>query len=245
MSTVPHFHEQADFLRESSGSNIEKTMRKAVRILAQSGIPHYICGGYAVQEHGYPRFTQDVDLIVPDRGLAQEALCMNGFAAGTGPARPSSGSRNPPSPPAPGSVVPASHVDEGPGSVIDPETRVRIDLLPSPERARWPPQDAEGSCRRAPFSGQLVRSGERFDLGPVTLPVPTVVSDEPRVLMLEDLISTKLSAYAGRGIDRAQDYADVVKLIQANALPRQYGVAKEVRALYERIWDELNSRMTE
>lgn len=183
MSALLHFHEQAEFLRESSGSNIEKALRKAVKVLAKSGIPHYVCGGFAVQEHGYPRFTQDVDLIVPDRTLAQEALCTGGF-------------------------------DEGPGSVIDPETRVRIDLLPG---------------------------GERFDLGPVALPVPTVVSDEPRILTLEALISTKLSAYTGRGIDRAQDYADVVKLIQANALPRQYDVARDVRALYEGIWDELHS----
>ena len=182
-----HFHEQAEFLRESSGSNIEKALRKAVKVLAKSGIPHYVCGGYAVQEHGYPRFTQDVDLIVPNRALAEESLCANGF-------------------------------DEGPGSVIDPETRVRIDLLPG---------------------------GERFDLGPVALPLPTVVSAEPRILKLEDLISTKLSAYAGRGIHRAKDYADVVELIQANALPRQYGVAMDIRRLYEQIWDELHSRATD
>lgn len=210
MSTLLHFHEQAEFLRQSSGSNIEKTLRKAVRILAKSGIPHYVCGGFAVQEHGYPRFTQDVDLIVPDRALAQEALCTNGF-------------------------------DEGPGSVIDPETRVRVDLLPSPERAHGCPQ-MQVSCPRAPFSGQLSERGEHFDLGPVALPMPTVISDEPRILTLKDLISTKLSAYEARGIHRAKDYADVVELIQANALPRQYGVARDVRALYERIWDELYSR---
>lgn len=214
MKSVLQFHEQAEFLRESSGSNIEKALRKAAKILGNSGIPHYVCGGFAVQEHGYPRFTQDVDLIVTDRALALEALCMNGF-------------------------------DEGPGSAIDPETRVRIDLLPSPERARGLPGSVDVSCPRAPFSGHLPKRGERLDLGPVALPMPTVVSDEPRILTLEDLISTKLSAYAGRGIDRAQDYADVVKLIQANALPRHYGVAQEVRALYERIWDELYSRTAE
>ena len=37
-----------------------------------------------------------------------------------------------------------------------------------------------------------------------------------------------------------QDYADVVKLIQANNLPRDYAVAREVRDLYERIWDEIH-----
>ena len=49
------FHEQAEFLRESSGSNIEATLRKAVKVLALFRIPHYVCGGFAVQEHGYAR----------------------------------------------------------------------------------------------------------------------------------------------------------------------------------------------
>lgn len=34
----------------------------------------------------------------------------------------------------------------------------------------------------------------------------------------------------GRGIDRSQDHADVVKLVQANHLPRDYGVDAQVRA---------------
>jgi hypothetical protein len=46
----------------------------------------------------------------------------------------------------------------------------------------------------------------------------------------------------GRGIDRAQDYADVVKLIQTNRLPREYGIDPKVRDLYHKIWDELHAR---
>ena len=57
MKTFPQFHEEAEFLRESSGSNIEKTLFKAVKVLALFHIPHYVCGGFAVQEHGYPRYT--------------------------------------------------------------------------------------------------------------------------------------------------------------------------------------------
>src|SRR5262249_13314185 len=129
--TSLQFHEQAEFLRQSSGSNIERTLRKAVKVLARFGIPHYVCGGVAGQEPGYPRFTQDVDLIVPDRALAQETLCMNGF-------------------------------DEGPASVIDPDTGVRIDLLPG---------------------------GERIGPEPLALPVPKIVSDEPQMLTLGELIS--------------------------------------------------------
>lgn len=73
------FHEKAEFLRESSGStNIESTLLKAVKVLALFHIPHYVCGGFAVQEHGYPRLTVDVDVIVPDVEIARDKLCMNG-----------------------------------------------------------------------------------------------------------------------------------------------------------------------
>src|SRR6266702_3537821 len=102
MKTSLKFHEEAKFLRESSGSNIEKTLLKAVRVLALFRIPHYVCDGFAVQEHGYPRFTVDVDIIVPDVDFAREKLCMNGFQEN------------------PGSKM----------TVTDRETKVEIDLLP-------------------------------------------------------------------------------------------------------------------
>jgi len=104
---------------------------------------------------------------------------------------------------------------ESPGAtVIDPETRVKVDLLPA---------------------------GQKLDWGPLLLPVPTTVSEEPQVLTLEALIDSKLSAYIGRGIERVQDYADVVELIKANQLPRDYGLDEGVRDLYQRIWDELQA----
>src|SRR5450432_1427909 len=102
MALTFRFHEQAEFLRESSGSNIEATLRKAVKVLALFRIPHYVCGGFAVQEHGYPRFTVDVDIIVPDVQLAHDKLCMNGFKEN------------------PGSKM----------TVTDRETKVEVDLLP-------------------------------------------------------------------------------------------------------------------
>jgi hypothetical protein len=186
MKPLVQFHEQAEFLRESSGSNIEKTLLKAVKVLALFHVPHYVCGGFAVQEHGYPRFTVDVDIIVPDVHFAREKLCMNGFK-------------------------------ENPGSkmtVTDRETKVEIDLLPG---------------------------GNKVDPGPLTLPMPVHVSDQPKILTLEALISAKLSTYLGRGIARAQDYADVVKLIEANRLSREYGVDPKVQEVYHKIWDELHA----
>jgi hypothetical protein len=189
MKTALQFHEKAEFLRESSGStNIEKTLLKALKVLKLFNIPHYVCGGFAVQEHGYPRFTVDVDIIVTDVAFAMEKLSMNGFKAN------------------PGSRM----------TVTDRETKVEVDLLPG---------------------------GQRLDSGPLTLPMPTQVSDKPQILTLEKLISSKLSTYIGRGVDRAQDYADVVKLIQANHLPRTYGIDPKVQDEYQKIWDELHPTM--
>jgi|ERR1017187_8141534 hypothetical protein len=84
MKTLLQFRERADFMRESSGSNIEKALIKAVKMLALFHIPHYVCGGFAVQEYGYPRFTVDVDIIVPDVDFAREKLAMNGFKENPG-----------------------------------------------------------------------------------------------------------------------------------------------------------------
>jgi hypothetical protein len=187
MKASTQFREQAEFLRESSGStNIEKTLLKALKVFKLFNIPHYVCGGFAVQERGYPRFTVDVDIIVPDVELAKEKLAMNGFKAN------------------PGSRM----------TVTDRDTKVEVDLLPG---------------------------GNKVDPGPLNLPMPTQVSDQPQVLTLESLISSKLSTYIGRGIQRAQDYADVVKLIGANDLPRDYDVDTKVQELYQKLWDELNN----
>jgi len=185
MKTVPQFRQQAVFLRESSGStNIEKTLLKALKVLKLFDIPHYVCGGFAVQERGYPRFTVDVDIIVPDVAFAIDKLSMNGFQAN------------------PGSAM----------TVTDRETKVEVDLLPG---------------------------GKKVDSGPLMLPMPTHVSDQPEILSLEKLISAKLSTYIGRGIERSQDHADVVKLVQANRLPRDFGVDPKVRNEYHQIWDAL------
>jgi hypothetical protein len=187
MKASTQFREQAEFLRESSDSaNIEKTLLKALKVFELFHIPHYVCGGFAVQEHGYPRFTVDVNIIVPDVELAKEKLTINGFK-----------------------TSPASRM-----TVTDIDTKVELDLLPG---------------------------GNKVDSGPLTLPMPTLVSDQPQILTLERLISSKLSTYIGRGIQRAQDYADVVKLIGANDLPRDYEVDPEVRELYRKLWDELNT----
>jgi len=65
----------AYILRENTGtSGIVETARAAVSVLVDHEIPHLIVGGLAVQEHGYPRVTIDVDIVVPDVLEAVEFL---------------------------------------------------------------------------------------------------------------------------------------------------------------------------
>src|SRR5207247_9069282 len=66
---------QAWLLRENTGtSGLEQTARAAAAALAHWDIPHLIVGGLAVQEHGYPRLTLDVDIVVSDILEAVEFL---------------------------------------------------------------------------------------------------------------------------------------------------------------------------
>ena len=97
------FEREARHSRKVSGSTeLEKTLRKAVKALAKHGIPHWVARGYAVQEHGYPRFTADVDIIVPNVAEAREKLAARGFRLN------------------PGSAM----------TVTDRESKVQVDLLP-------------------------------------------------------------------------------------------------------------------
>ena len=71
-------NQDAYILRENTGtSGIVESARAAVSMLAEHDIPHLIVGGLAVQEHGYPRVTIDVDIVVPDVLEAVEFLTAN------------------------------------------------------------------------------------------------------------------------------------------------------------------------
>jgi hypothetical protein len=68
-------NQAAYVLRENTGtSGVVQTAQAAVAALAAHDIPHLIVGGVAVQEHGYPRVTIDVDIVVPDVLEAVEFL---------------------------------------------------------------------------------------------------------------------------------------------------------------------------
>jgi len=76
---------RAQLLRKVSDSTaLSRTMRKAVRVLAEANIPSLVVGGYAVQENGYARFTSGVDIVVPNVAAARAILTLNGFRENPG-----------------------------------------------------------------------------------------------------------------------------------------------------------------
>ncbi len=65
----------AYLIREATGTtSVVETARTVASILADHDIPHLFIGGLAVQEHGYPRLTIDVNVVVPDVLEALEFL---------------------------------------------------------------------------------------------------------------------------------------------------------------------------
>jgi hypothetical protein len=68
-------NQSAYILREATGtSGLLGSARDAVAVLAEHDIPHLIVGGLAVQDHGYPRLTIVVDIVVPNVLEAVEFL---------------------------------------------------------------------------------------------------------------------------------------------------------------------------
>ena len=81
--TSPRHQSRAKLIRRASDSaHLEELLRRVVRVLADDGIPSIVIGGYAVQEHGYPRFTANLDLVVPDTTRAREVLDASGLTVG-------------------------------------------------------------------------------------------------------------------------------------------------------------------
>src|SRR5438874_3415931 len=50
-------------------SAVYRTMEKLARRLAELGVPYAVAGGMALFQHGYRRFTEDVDILVTADGL--------------------------------------------------------------------------------------------------------------------------------------------------------------------------------
>ena len=168
-------------LRENTGTTgLEQTARSAAELLAHFDIPHLIVGGLAVQEHGYPRLTTDVDIVVQDVLEAVEFLTSDL----TGPFR---------------------RIPNVEDRLIDKRNEVKIDLLPA---------------------GKVLRHGCQ-----VPFPEPKEVSDVPKFIKLEELISLKLDSWKVSPLRRSQDKADVVQLISRRKLPRGFAVAAAILAV--------------
>jgi hypothetical protein len=73
----------------------------------------------------------------------------------------------------------------------------------------------------------------------VPFPAPQEVSDVPRFVPLDKLISLKLDSWSNSPNRRLKDKADVIELIKALQLPRELAVDETVRALYRETWDGL------
>src|SRR2546422_9400952 len=78
---------QAAWVREVPVGPVDETLARVGRVLRDAGIAFAVAGGFAVIEHGYERFTKDVNLLVYARDLIQamSALRAAGFRGGRTP----------------------------------------------------------------------------------------------------------------------------------------------------------------
>jgi hypothetical protein len=78
---------QAAWVREVPVGPVDETLARVGSILREAEIPFAVAGGFAVIEHGYERFTKDVDLLVyaGDLSRAMKVLRAAGFRGGRTP----------------------------------------------------------------------------------------------------------------------------------------------------------------
>ena len=69
---------------------VQQAMQRIARRLNELGIPYAIVGGMALFQHGFRRFTEDVDILVTPQGLA----LIHEHLDGRGYLTPFEGSRN-------------------------------------------------------------------------------------------------------------------------------------------------------
>ena len=65
---------------------LETKLRELVKRFNEAGIDYALCGGMAVALHGYPRFTKDIDFLIPRDSLprAREVAASAGFIGNSG-----------------------------------------------------------------------------------------------------------------------------------------------------------------
>lgn len=60
------------------GGKVHETLRRVSQRMTELGIPHAVVGGLALFEHGFRRFTEDVDLLVTAEGLQRTHAELEG-----------------------------------------------------------------------------------------------------------------------------------------------------------------------
>ena len=60
---------------------LESELRELVQRFNEAKIEYALCGGMAVALHGYPRFTKDIDFLIPPESLdqARKVAAASGF----------------------------------------------------------------------------------------------------------------------------------------------------------------------
>ena len=89
---------------------------------------------------------------------------------------------------------------------------------------------------------KLMPGGGSMGPGPIQLPMPVTVANEPNIADLQTLLEMKLSSYVGSPVSRLKDLADVVELMQANKTSRDFKLNSEVVHEYQRVWDGLQDQ---
>lgn len=66
--------------------DIVDEFRSVITALNTAKVPYAVCGGFAVFIHGFPRHTQDIDLLIRDQDLTQvkKILATLGFTIESG-----------------------------------------------------------------------------------------------------------------------------------------------------------------
>jgi hypothetical protein len=181
---------EADEFFENRG-NVKDSRRRIAERLDQLGVLYAVVGALALFEHGYRRFTQGVDLLVPRGALERIHVELEGL----GYLPPFVNSKN----------------------LRDTQTGVRIEFL---------------------VAGEYPGDGKPK---PVAFPDPSTCSvliDGIRYLNLEKLVELKLaSGMTNPG--RLKDLADVMELVKAIKLPRDFSQKLDpyVRGRFEELWD--------
>src|SRR5213594_1870908 len=86
LKTYRHLLEAA-WVRDVPVGPADETLARVGRLLRSARIRFAVAGGFAVIEHGYERFTKDIDLLVhsSDLSRAMKALRAAGFRGGRTP----------------------------------------------------------------------------------------------------------------------------------------------------------------